>query len=179
MRISDWSAAVCSSDLPAELKSTIEEAFRIATSGRPGPVVVDIPKDVQVAVPSRIGIAAQPALHRYNPQMVAPAEQVAEAIELLSLAERPVFYTGGGVINSGPEASRLLRQLQDLTGAPITSTLMGLGAFPADHPDWLGMLGMHGTFEANMAMNKCDVMLCVGARFDDRVTGRQIGRAHV
>src|SRR3546814_6447343 len=107
MRISDWSAAVCSSDLPAELKSTIEEAFRIATSGRPGPVVVDIPKDVQVAVPSRIGIAAQPALHRYNPQMVAPAEQVAEAIELLSRAERPVFYTGGGVIHSGPAASRL------------------------------------------------------------------------
>ena len=157
---------------PAELKSTVEEAFRIATSGRPGPVVVDIPKDVQVAVPSRIGAAAQPAPHRYNPQMVAPAEQIAEAVELLCRAERPVFYTGGGVINSGPEASRLLRQLQDLTGAPLTSTLMGLGSFPADHPDWLGMLGMHGTFEANMAMNKCDVMLCVGARFDDRVTGR-------
>jgi len=157
---------------PAELRATIEEAFRIATSGRPGPVVVDIPKDVQVAVPSHIGAAAQPAPHRYNPQMVAPAEQIAEAVALLAKAERPVFYTGGGVINSGPEASRLLRQLQDLTGAPLTSTLMGLGSFPADHPDWLGMLGMHGTFEANMAMNKCDVMLCVGARFDDRVTGR-------
>jgi acetolactate synthase-1/2/3 large subunit len=104
--------------------------------------------------------------------MVAPPEQIIEAIELIAKAERPIFYTGGGVINSGPEASALLRRLQDLTGAPVTSTLMGLGAFPSVHPDWLGMLGMHGTFEANMAMNKCDVMVCIGARFDDRVTGR-------
>jgi acetolactate synthase-1/2/3 large subunit len=104
--------------------------------------------------------------------MVAPAEQIIEAIELIAAAERPILYTGGGVINSGPEASELLRRFQDLTGAPVTSTLMGLGAFPSVHPDWLGMLGMHGTFEANMAMNKCDVMVCIGARFDDRVTGR-------
>ncbi|OYU72805.1 MAG: acetolactate synthase 3 large subunit, partial [Alphaproteobacteria bacterium PA3] len=94
------------------------------------------------------------------------------AIELIANAKAPIFYTGGGVINSGPEASRLLRQLQDMTGAPVTSTLMGLGAFPSRHPDWLGMLGMHGTYEANMAMNKADVMVCIGARFDDRVTGR-------
>ncbi|MEQ8771929.1 MAG: biosynthetic-type acetolactate synthase large subunit [Erythrobacter sp.] len=156
---------------PADLAATVEEAFRIATTGRPGPVVIDIPKDVQIAVPGMSRRAA-PAPHRYQPQMVAPAEQVAEAIEMIENAERPVLYTGGGVINSGPEASRLLRAFQDLTGAPVTSTLMGLGAFPHDHPDWLGMLGMHGTYEANMAMNQCDVMVCIGARFDDRVTGR-------
>lgn len=158
---------------PAELAATIEEAFRIATTGRPGPVVIDIPKDVQIAVPSSQAAAdTKTAAHRYAPQMVAPADQIAEAIEMIANAEQPIFYTGGGVINSGPEASRLLRELQDLTGAPTTSTLMGLGAFPSTHPDWLGMLGMHGTYEANMAMNKCDVMVCIGARFDDRVTGR-------
>ena len=107
-----------------------------------------------------------------NPPSTAPLEAVLDAVELLAAAERPVLYTGGGVINSGPRASELLRKLQDLTGAPVTSTLMGLGAFAADHPDWLGMLGMHGTYEANMAMNRCDLMVCIGARFDDRVTGR-------
>ncbi|MFN9634311.1 MAG: biosynthetic-type acetolactate synthase large subunit [Erythrobacteraceae bacterium] len=157
---------------PADLAATIQEAFRIATTGRPGPVVIDIPKDVQIAIPSERRAFVRPGSHRYAPQMVAPPEQIIEAIELIAKAERPIFYTGGGVINSGPEASTLLRRLQDLTGAPVTSTLMGLGAFPAVHPDWLGMLGMHGTFEANMAMNKCDVMVCIGARFDDRVTGR-------
>ncbi len=157
---------------PAELESTLREAFRIATSGRPGPVVVDIPKDVQIAIPEGGSSSKAPASHRYQPQMRAKDDKIAEAIDLLANAQQPIFYTGGGVINSGPEASTLLRQLQDLTGAPVTSTLMGLGAFPADHPDWLGMLGMHGTFEANMAMNKCDVMVCIGARFDDRVTGR-------
>ncbi|MBE5072740.1 biosynthetic-type acetolactate synthase large subunit [Erythrobacteraceae bacterium E2-1 Yellow Sea] len=157
---------------PADLKPVLQEAFRIATTGRPGPVLIDIPKDVQIAVPSfqREGNGA--AAHRYAPQMVGAIEQIADAVDLLAKAERPIFYTGGGVINSGPRASALLRQLQDLTGAPVTSTLMGLGAFPADHPDWLGMLGMHGTYEANMAMNKCDLMVCIGARFDDRVTGR-------
>jgi acetolactate synthase-1/2/3 large subunit len=104
--------------------------------------------------------------------MVAPADQIIEAVELIAGAQRPVLYTGGGVINSGPRASELLRAFQDITGAPVTSTLMGLGAFPSIHPDWLGMLGMHGTYEANMAMNQCDVMVCIGARFDDRVTGR-------
>jgi acetolactate synthase-1/2/3 large subunit len=157
---------------PAELEATLREAFRIATTGRPGPVVVDIPKDVQIAVPSAGDRPARPASHRYQPQMRAKDSKIAKAVQMLANAEQPILYTGGGVINSGPEASQLLRKLQDLTGAPVTSTLMGLGAFPADHPDWLGMLGMHGTFEANMAMNKCDVMVCVGARFDDRVTGR-------
>jgi acetolactate synthase-1/2/3 large subunit len=158
---------------PAELVATLEEAFRIATTGRPGPVVVDIPKDVQIAVPSESrDYVTHHGSHRYAPQMVAPAEQIAEAIDMLESAEAPTFYTGGGVINSGPRATELLRQFQDLTGAPTTSTLMGLGCFPNTHPDWLGMLGMHGTYEANMAMNKCDVMVCIGARFDDRVTGR-------
>ncbi|WP_086618504.1 biosynthetic-type acetolactate synthase large subunit [Erythrobacter tepidarius] len=157
---------------PADLAATIAEAFRIATTGRPGPVVIDIPKDVQIAVPSERRAFVRPGSHRYAPQMVAPAEQIDAAIEMIANAERPIFYTGGGVINSGPRASALLRQLQNLTGAPVTSTLMGLGAFPSHHPDWLGMLGMHGTYEANMAMNKCDVMVCIGARFDDRVTGR-------
>ncbi len=157
---------------PDELEAILHEAFRIATSGRPGPVVVDIPKDVQIAIASSSNADAAPPSHRYQPQMAGTDSKIAEAIELMAKAERPILYTGGGIINSGPEASRLLRQLQDLTGAPVTSTLMGLGALPADHPDWLGMLGMHGTFEANMAMNKCDVMVCIGARFDDRVTGR-------
>jgi acetolactate synthase-1/2/3 large subunit len=157
---------------PADLAATIEEAFRIATTGRPGPVVIDIPKNVQIAVPSERRTPVRPGSHRYTPQTVAPAEQIIEAVELIAGAERPVFYTGGGIINSGPEASRLLRQLQGLTSAPVTSTLMGLGAFPSTHPDWLGILGMHGTYEANMAMNQCDVMVCIGARFDDRVTGR-------
>ncbi len=157
---------------PTDLEATIAEAFRIATTGRPGPVVIDIPKDVQIAVPSESRAAIAPGSHRYAPQTVAPADQIAEAVEMIAKAERPIFYTGGGVINSGPEASAMLRRLQDLTGAPVTSTLMGLGAFPSTHPDWLGMLGMHGTLEANMAMNKSDVMVCIGARFDDRVTGR-------
>ncbi|AOL94744.1 acetolactate synthase, large subunit [Porphyrobacter sp. LM 6] len=157
---------------PADLAATIREAFRIATTGRPGPVVIDIPKNVQIAVPSERRTLVRAGSHRYAPQMVAPAEQIIEAVEMIAKAERPIFYTGGGVINSGPEASRLLRQFQDITGAPVTSTLMGLGAFPSTHPDWLGMLGMHGTYEANMAMNQADVMVCIGARFDDRVTGR-------
>ncbi len=158
---------------PADLRATVQEAFRIATSGRPGPVLIDVPKDVQIALADWDAQTKAPqAKQRYAPRTEGKADKIAQAVELLEKAERPILYTGGGVINAGPEASALLRQLQDLTGAPLTSTLMGLGAFPADHPDWLGMLGMHGTFEANMAMNRCDVMLCVGARFDDRVTGR-------
>jgi acetolactate synthase I/II/III large subunit len=157
---------------PADLAATIEEAFRIATTGRPGPVVIDIPKNVQIAVPSERRAVVRAGTHRYAPQMVAPAEQIIEAVELIAAAQAPIFYTGGGVINSGPRATELLRQFQDMTGAPVTSTLMGLGAFPSVHPDWLGMLGMHGTYEANMAMNRADVMVCIGARFDDRVTGR-------
>jgi acetolactate synthase-1/2/3 large subunit len=156
---------------PAELAATIDEAFEIATTGRPGPVVVDIPKNVQVATaPMFAGQPQRPK--RYQPRTVASADEIAEAVGLIARAERPLFYTGGGVINSGPRATELLREFQQLTGAPVTSTLMGLGAFAADHPDWLGMLGMHGTYEANLAMNQCDVMVNIGARFDDRVTGR-------
>lgn len=156
---------------PADLAATVEEAFEIATTGRPGPVVIDIPKNVQIATALMAdGPVQRPK--RYNPRRVAADDEIAQAIELIANAERPTFYTGGGIINSGPRASALLRQFQSLTGAPVTSTLMGLGAFPADHPDWLGMLGMHGTVEANMAMNQCDVMVNIGARFDDRVTGR-------
>lgn len=156
---------------PAQLAATVDEAFRIATEGRPGPVVIDIPKDVQIATTAWTGHAPQ-ARNRYAPQVEAPADAIAQAVAMLARAKAPVFYTGGGVINSGPEAARLLQDLQSTTGAPVTSTLMGLGAFPAAHKDWLGMLGMHGTFEANMAMNKADLLVCIGARFDDRVTGR-------
>jgi acetolactate synthase-1/2/3 large subunit len=156
---------------PETLASTIREAFHLATSGRPGPVVVDLPKNVQVATASCRPAARN--LHRgYRPAVDPAPDQVAAAVAMLEAAERPVFYTGGGIINAGPGASRALRDLADLTGAPVTSTLMGLGAFPASSPSWLGMLGMHGTYEANMAMNEADLILCVGARFDDRVTGR-------
>ncbi len=156
---------------PAELAAIIDEAFQIATEGRPGPVLIDIPKDVQIAsAPWHAG--APQRRNRYMPRTEGSADEIGRAIELIAKAKAPVLYTGGGVINSGPRASELLRQLQKLTGAPLTSTLMGLGAFPADHPDWLGMLGMHGTYEANMAMNRADLLICVGARFDDRVTGR-------
>ena len=156
---------------PAELAATIDEAFQIATTGRPGPVLIDIPKDVQVAS-ALLHDAAPQRRNRYTPRLEASSDEIAEAIALMEKAERPILYTGGGVINSGPEASTLLRKLQALTGAPVTSTLMGLGAFPADSADWLGMLGMHGTYESNMAMNRSDLIVCVGARFDDRVTGR-------
>ncbi|MGB7404237.1 MAG: biosynthetic-type acetolactate synthase large subunit [Pacificimonas sp.] len=155
---------------PERLGDVVHEAFRIATTGRPGPVVVDIPKDVQVAEAPYRGNGGR---HEgYNPQVKGDSDAIAEAVAMLAASERPIIYSGGGVINSGKGASQLLRELQRVTGAPVTSTLMGLGAFPHDHPAWLGMLGMHGTYEANMAMNQCDVMLCVGARFDDRVTGR-------
>ncbi|MFM5894861.1 MAG: biosynthetic-type acetolactate synthase large subunit [Novosphingobium sp.] len=156
---------------PGELAGIIDEAFQIATTGRPGPVVIDIPKDVQIAS-ARLNESAPQRRQRYNPPSTGATRDIAKAIELIANAKAPIFYTGGGVINSGPRAAELLRELQKQTGAPVTSTLMGLGAFPADHPDWLGMLGMHGTFESNMAMNRADLMICIGARFDDRVTGR-------
>ena len=156
---------------PAKLASVVHEAFHIATTGRPGPVVVDIPKNVQIATaPYAKPLGFEHA--SYKPQTQADASAIAQAVEMLARAERPIFYTGGGVINSGTKASALLRELAELTGAPVTSTLMGLGAFPASSPQWLGMLGMHGTYEANWAMNKADLIICVGARFDDRVTGR-------
>ena len=154
-----------------ELSAIIHEAFHVATTGRPGPVVVDIPKDVQFAR----GIYTPPQTAprtSYQPKVQGDLDKIKAAVEMLAGAKKPVIYSGGGVVNSGPEASHLLRELVDLTGFPITSTLMGLGAYPASGKNWLGMLGMHGTYEANMAMHDCDVMLCVGARFDDRITGR-------
>jgi acetolactate synthase-1/2/3 large subunit len=154
-----------------DLSRIIHEAFHIATTGRPGPVVVDIPKDVQFAK----GIYTPPQTAprtSYNPKIQGDLDKVRAAVTLMAEAKRPIIYSGGGVINSGPEASHLLRELVDLTGFPITSTLMGLGAYPASGKSWLGMLGMHGTYEANMAMHDCDVMVCIGARFDDRITGR-------
>jgi len=156
---------------PARLGATIHEAFHIATSGRPGPVVIDIPKDVQVATAkyTRPG----PIQHKtYRPQIKADPAVIEQLVDMLAAAERPILYTGGGIINSGPAASLLLRELAKITGAPVTSTLMGLGAFPASSPQWLGMLGMHGTYEANWAMNQADLILALGSRFDDRVTGR-------
>ncbi|MCW1428258.1 biosynthetic-type acetolactate synthase large subunit [Novosphingobium sp. JCM 18896] len=156
---------------PSQLAAVIDEAFQIATTGRPGPVLIDIPKDVQIASAVWNDGAIQ-RRNRYSPTVEGGSEDIARAVELIAKAKAPVLYTGGGVINSGPEATALLRQLQALTGAPVTSTLMGLGAFPADSKDWLGMLGMHGTYEANWAMNQADLIVAIGARFDDRVTGR-------
>jgi acetolactate synthase-1/2/3 large subunit len=154
-----------------DLARIMHEAFYVATNGRPGPVVVDIPKDVQFAKGKYIGPAN--IQHKtYRPRVKGDLTMIREAVELMSHAKRPVFYTGGGVINSGRKAAHLLRELVKLTGFPITSTLMGLGAYPASDPQWLGMLGMHGTYEANLAMHDCDVMINIGARFDDRITGR-------
>lgn len=156
---------------PARLGAVVHEAFHIATSGRPGPVVIDIPKNVQIATARYT--KPGPIQHKtYRPQVKADKALIEAAVEMLAAAERPIFYTGGGVINSGPQASQLLRELARITGAPVTSTLMGLGAFPASSDQWLGMLGMHGTYEANYAMNQADLIVAVGARFDDRVTGR-------
>ncbi len=153
-----------------DLPRIIHEAFYVARSGRPGPVVVDIPKDVQFALGTYTG--SQEVIHKsYRPQVEGDRGAIAAAVELIAGARKPVFYTGGGIINAGPEASRLLREFARLTGIPVTSTLMGLGAFPANDPQWLGMLGMHGTYEANLAMHDCDVMINLGARFDDRITG--------
>ncbi|WP_343312300.1 acetolactate synthase 3 large subunit [Brucella sp. BE17] len=154
-----------------DLARILHEAFHIASTGRPGPVLVDIPKDIQFAT----GIYTPPETSprtSYRPIVSGDAQAVTEAVRLLVNAKKPVIYSGGGVINSGPAASRLLRELVELGNFPITSTLMGLGAYPASGKNWLGMLGMHGTYEANMTMHDCDVMLCLGARFDDRITGR-------
>jgi acetolactate synthase I/II/III large subunit len=154
-----------------DLSRVLHEAFYVARTGRPGPVVVDIPKDIQFAPGVYIG--PRNIEHRtYRPRVRGDLERIKAAVALMASARRPVFYSGGGVVNSGPEASHLLRELVRLTGFPITSTLMGLGAYPASDPQWLGMLGMHGTYEANLAMHDCDVMICIGARFDDRITGR-------
>jgi len=155
-----------------DLSGIIHEAFRIAQTGRPGPVVVDIPKDVQFATGTYIPLADYRTRSSYQPKVDGDVAAIHAAIELMASARRPILYTGGGVINSGPEASKLLRELVEITDFPITSTLMGLGAYPASGKNWLGMVGMHGSYEANMAMHDCDVMVCIGARFDDRITGR-------
>ena len=154
-----------------DLARILHEAFYVATHGRPGPVVVDIPKDVQFATGRYVG--PKNIEHKtYRPKTKPEQSAVTAAIELIAKAKKPILYTGGGVINSGLVASKLLRDFVKMTNIPITSTLMGLGAYPASGSNWLGMLGMHGTYEANMAMHDCDVMICVGARFDDRITGR-------
>tara|TARA_R110000824_G_scaffold18030_2_gene72173 strand:+ start:10044 stop:11801 length:1758 start_codon:yes stop_codon:yes gene_type:complete len=156
---------------PSDLAQVVQEAFHIATKGRPGPVVIDIPKNVQVAAAEFSRNAARTNT-RYQPQTEGDFKAINAAAEMIMSAKAPILYTGGGIINSGPKASETLRQLAELLGCPVTSTLMGLGAFPASSDKWLGMLGMHGTYEANMAMNKADLVVCLGARFDDRITGR-------
>jgi acetolactate synthase-1/2/3 large subunit len=153
-----------------ELAGTIHEAFHVATSGRPGPVLVDIPKDVQFAKGEYQ--AAAPTKSHYQPQVKGDMATIEELADAMAKAKRPIIYSGGGVINSGPAASQLLRELVAATNFPITSTLMGLGCYPASGDNWLGMLGMHGLYEANMAMHDCDLMINIGARFDDRITGR-------
>ncbi|MFB0993855.1 MAG: biosynthetic-type acetolactate synthase large subunit, partial [Paracoccaceae bacterium] len=155
----------------SDLSATIHKAFHVATSGRPGPVLIDVPKDVQFATAAYTQIEALP-VQRYAPKLAGDAFAVKAMVELIETAAKPVFYSGGGVINSGPKASALLREFVATTGFPITSTLMGLGAYPASGKAWLGMLGMHGLYEANLAMHDCDVMINIGARFDDRITGR-------
>ncbi|MGC1577370.1 MAG: acetolactate synthase 3 large subunit [Beijerinckiaceae bacterium] len=154
-----------------DLPRVLHEAFHVARTGRPGPVVVDIPKDVQFA--RGLYTRSRDNQHKtYRPRLKGDLDKIKAALALMAQARKPVFYTGGGVINSGRHAATLLRELVHLTGFPVTSTLMGLGAFPASDKQWLGMLGMHGSYEANLAMHDCDVMICVGARFDDRITGR-------
>lgn len=155
-----------------DLPRILHEAFYVAATGRPGPVVVDIPKDIQFQQGLYEGPDKRIAHKSYHPRVQGDPDKIQACIALMRSAQRPIFYTGGGVICSGTRASDLLLTLVELTGFPITSTLMGLGAYPAAGPHWLGMLGMHGTYEANNAMHDCDLMIAIGARFDDRVTGR-------
>ena len=154
-----------------QLAETIHKAFHIATSGRPGPVLVDIPKDVQF----QKGVyksANQVVVETYKPKLKAELTSIEKAVELIVKSKKPIIYSGGGVINAGTKASDALTEFTRVTNFPITSTLQGLGAFPGSDPQFLGMLGMHGTYEANNAMHECDLMINVGARFDDRITGR-------
>ena len=154
-----------------DLARVMHEAFEIATTGRPGPVVVDIPKDVQFKKAPYV--APETVHHRtYRPRLEPDAGAIMKAVKMMAAAKRPLIYSGGGIVNSGPGASQALRELVKLTGFPITSTLMGLGAFPASDPHWLGPIGMHGTYESNLACNRCDLLIALGSRFDDRVTGR-------
>ena len=154
-----------------DLGKTIHKAFEVATTGRPGPVLVDIPKDVQFQKTSYTKYNKKKKINGKNFNQFTQKD-IDELIKLMSKASKPIFYTGGGVINSGPKASTLLRELVHATGFPITSTLQGLGSFPGEDNSFLGMLGMHGTYEANNAMHDCDLMINIGARFDDRITGK-------
>ena len=155
----------------AKLSETIHQAFHVASHGRPGPVLIDIPKDVQFATATYTPMETAKVAH-YQPRVKGDIDAITAMVEMMETAARPIFYTGGGVVNSGPAASQLLREFVEATGFPITSTLMGLGSYPASGNAWLGMLGMHGLYEANLAMHGCDLMINVGARFDDRITGR-------
>ena len=160
----------------AKLQGTVIEAFHVAASGRPGPVLIDLPKDILMTEAPYVGERARPqAVARYQPSTEPDAQSIKAAVAAMKRAERPIIYGGGGIINSGPRASELLTELAHMTGWPTTLTLMGLGALPASDPHFLGMLGMHGTYEANLAMHGCDLMLNMGARFDDRVTGLLTG----
>jgi acetolactate synthase-1/2/3 large subunit len=153
-----------------QIAETIHKAFRIATTGRPGPVLIDIPKDIQF----KKGIYQSEEkieIDSYRPNYKGDPNQIEKAVEMISQAKKPIFYTGGGIINAGEKASEILRELVSITGFPITSTLQGLGCYPGEDSQFLGMLGMHGTFEANNAMHDCDLMINIGARFDDRITG--------
>ncbi len=154
-----------------DLSKILHEAFRVATTGRPGPVLVDIPKDIQFA---KIGYVKPKVEKKLNGRSLNHFSQkeIDTLISLMNKSKKPIIYSGGGVINSGPEASNVLRELVELTGFPITSTLQGLGAYPGDDNQFLGMLGMHGTYEANNAMHDCDLLINIGARFDDRITGK-------
>ena len=154
-----------------DLGKTIHKAFEIATTGRPGPVLVDIPKDVQFQKTSYTKYKKQKKLNGKKHNHFSQKD-IDELIKLMSKSSKPIFYTGGGVVNSGPKASALLRELVNTTGFPITSTLQGLGAYPGEDNQFLGMLGMHGSYEANNAMHDCDLMINIGARFDDRITGK-------
>ena len=154
-----------------DLARVMHEAFLVATSGRPGPVVIDLPKDVLMAMGEYLpkdGVV----LKSYKPKVKAEAQNIEDAVVMIKAAKKPIIYAGGGVINSGPHASELLAQLVKATGAPCTLTLMGLGAYPASDKQYIGMVGMHGTYESNMSMHDCDLMIAIGARFDDRITGR-------
>jgi len=155
-----------------DLARVLHEAFMVARTGRPGPVVVDLPKDVLFANGHYMPPESVPARKSYRPQIKPEAERIAAAAQLIMAAKKPLFYGGGGLINSGPRACTLFTELVRLTGFPVTLTLMGLGAYPASDKQYLGLVGMHGTFESNNAMHDCDVMINIGARFDDRVTGK-------
>ncbi|AOX17898.1 biosynthetic-type acetolactate synthase large subunit [Kozakia baliensis] len=157
---------------PSDLAPIVREAFEVASGGRPGPVLIDLPKDITVGN-APLPTSGEGRLHRrYAPRLDADADAIKQTIAAMKRAKRPLFYTGGGIINSGPKASEGLRELARRTGVPVTSTLMGLGAFPTTDKQFLGMLGMHGSYEANLATHGCDLLIALGSRFDDRVTGR-------